>query len=74
MHGVFNSVTVPVHLYNTKSRCSQDPLSVSQNPLVRPSLHPLTDSTNSQGLVEAMGGLVANQSDILVQVSKRYGL
>ena len=40
-----------------------------QNPLIRPSLHPGTDYSNSQELVEAMGEIVANQSDVLVQVT-----
>ena len=68
----FNSVTVPVHCTILRAGVHKIHCLFSQNPLIRPSLHPLTDSTNSQGLVEAMGGLVANQSDILVQVSKSY--
>ena len=43
-----------------------------QNPLIRASLHPGTDFSNSQELVEALGEIVANQSDILVQVSIIY--
>jgi len=56
-------------LFNTNSECSQDPL-FSQNPLIRPSLHPVLDTYISQELAETMGGLIVNQSDILVQVSK----
>ena len=41
----------------------------SQNPLIRPSLDAGLDFVNSDEMEEAMGRIVANNSDIFVQVT-----
>ena len=67
---VFNSVTVPVHCTILRAGVHKIYCLFSQNPLIRPSIHPVADIYISQEMAEAMGGLVVNQSDVLVQVSK----